>query len=120
MGVFDEITVAYDIPELRGVARTFQFKDMPHPSMSEYTINEKGQMFEWKYDLMYDHPMVSGIQRLAFGDRKTNERWEPISYTGTVTIGFDKDDGSEVEIVLWIKRGVLSDWVVETLSEVSE
>ena len=111
MGLFDDITVNYPLPETVG-RTTFQTKDTPAQYMDKYEIREDGTLWHEAYDTVdTSDPNAKGISRVAGILTRINKRWEHCDkFTGEIVFyGFanGKDSTGWLEFSSYFKNGAI-------------
>lgn len=109
MGMFDNVTMNYPVPELPDHEWEWQSKDTPAQYLDHYEIREDGTLWHHAYDArVEDNDDDAPLGFLMYRD---NERWERVLFDGELEI-HDVQGDTFYSLRCWFRGGVVRDMIV--------
>lgn len=85
MGMFDQLTCRYPLPNPKAVGVLCQTKDTPAQYLDNYEIREDGSLWHEAYDVEdQSDPKAEGLARLRGMLARVRKHWEPCRFTGEI------------------------------------
>lgn len=106
MGMFDELTILFELPWPEVQDSLWQTKDTPAQSMDYYEVREDGTLWHHRYDERLIRDEVSPIGRSC---HRIHRDWKQVDYSGELECHEHTPGGVWYIIRFWFVGGVVAD-----------